>query len=211
MNKQCEAILRCHYCDAVFEAHIWTEVTLGEDPKLDDDIFQNRINFFGCGSCGNLGFAVYPIKIYHGKSGERAVVIPMGETLEMSEVEEVIAMGFAVLEITDRTPLSIFYSLEEIKWQICRWDGHADVVFDPPPAERDIEEGLQKNIINEHEAEILRNTDWEELLTQMSDQADENDGKCDFGDERDDTIKLYLDLMSALHRERKVVPFPLRT
>jgi hypothetical protein len=211
MNKQCEAILLCHNCETVFEAHIWTEITLGEDPKLDNDIFQNRINFFECGGCGNRGFVIYPIKIHHEKSGEKAMVIPLVETLEMDEVEEVNAMGFSVLEITDRTPCGIFYSLEEIKWEICHWEGREDVVFDPPPAEQDIEEGLQKNIINEHEAEILRNTDWEELIAQMNERADENDGACDFGDERDDTIELYLNLKSALNRIRKVVPFPLRT
>ena len=83
--------------------------------------------------------------------------------------------------------------------------------FDQPPAERDIEEGLQKNIINEHEAAILRNTDWEELVIQINEQADEHDGNCDFGDERDDTIDLYMKLKSALNYERKVVPLPLRT
>ena len=48
-------------------------------------------------------------------------------------------------------------------------------------------------------------------MIQINEQADENDGNCDFGDERDDTIDLYMKLMSALNYERKVVPLPLRT
>jgi len=211
MNKKCEAILKCDKCETIFETKIWTEITVGEDQKLDHDIFQDRLNFFECETCDNFGFALYPVSITDKESGEKAVAMPLIEYFAMSAHPEVAADGFSVLEITDRKPSRIFYDFEDLKTLIHVWQGGDNTAFDPPPAERDIEEGLQKSIINEHEAAILRNTAWEELMIQINEQTDENDGHCDFGDDRDGTIDLYLKLMSALNYERKVVPFPLRT
>ena len=185
---------------------LWTEITAGVDQNLDNKIFNEELNFFECEACGNVGYALYPIKITDRASGEEAVVIPVAETLEMAEREEVCAEGFTVLEVTDKKPCRIFYSLEDLKWQICYWQGGDDTVFDPPPKEKDIVEGLQKGIIAEHEATFLRNVDWEKLCAQMEEQTDEHDGDCSFGDERDDIINLYMKFMSALKYERKVVP-----
>jgi len=210
MNTKQKAILECGKCNALFETMIWTEITVGEDPELDHDIFQDRLNFLECENCDNFGFALYPVSITDKESCERAVVIPLLEWVAM-DVPEIDACGFIVLEITDKKPSKLFISFEDLKIQIHSWQGGDGTSFDPPPAERDIEEGLQKSIINENEAAILRSTDWEELVIQVNEQADENDGNCDFGDKRDDTIDLYMKLMSTLNYERKVVPFPLRT
>ena len=211
MNKKCEAILKCDKCETMFETKIWTEITVGEDPKLDHDIFQDRLNFLECETCGNFGYVLYPVTVNDKESGERAVAIPLFENVALSTDPELAADGFSVIEITDKKPSKIFYDFEDLKTLIHVWQGGDDTSFDPPPAERDIEEGLQKSIINENEAAILRNTDWEKLRIQINEQADVNDGHCDFGDERDVTIDLYLKLMSALNYERKVVPLPLRT
>jgi len=206
MNTQQSAIISCDNCDQMFEVKIWTEITAGIDQKLDNKIFNEELNLFECEACGNVGYALYPIKITDRASGEEAVVIPIAETLEMAEREEVCAEGFMVLEVTDKKPCRIFYSFEDLKWQICYWQGGDDTVFDPPPKEKDIDEGLQKNIITEHEAAFLRKVDWEKLCAQMEEQTDEHDGDCSFGDERDDIINLYMKFMSALKYERKVVP-----
>ena len=211
MNKKCEAILKCDKCETIFETMIWTEITVGEDPKLDHDIFQDRLNFLECETCGNFGYILYPVTVNDKESGERAVAIPLFENVALSSDPELSGDGFSVIEITDKKPSKIFYFFEDLKVQIHSWQGGVDMSFDQPPAERDIEEGLQKNIINEHEAAILRNTDWEKLVIQFNEQADENDGNCDFGDERDDIISLYMKLMTALNYERKVVQLPLRT
>lgn len=206
MNVQQSAIISCNNCDQMFEVQLWTEITVGLDIDLDNKIFQEEINFFKCEECGNIGYAMYPIKIGDKESGEKAAVIPASETFDMAECEEVTAEGFIVLEVTDKKPCRIFYSFEGLKWQICYWQGGDDTVFDPPPKERDIEEGLQKGIITEHEAAFLRNVDWEKLRAQMEEQTDEHEGDCSFGDERDDIIELYMKFMSALKYERKVVP-----
>jgi len=190
----------------MFEVKLWTEITVGVDPALDNRIFQDEINFFECEKCGNLGFALYPIQITCTESGEKAMVIPARESVEMADREEVTAEGFMVLEVTDTEPCRIFYSLNEIKWQIHHWQGGDDTVFDPPPRERDIVEGLQKGIIDEHEAVLLRNVDWETLLDQINEQSDKNDGEFAFGDERDDIVDLYMKFMSALNCAKKVVP-----
>jgi hypothetical protein len=190
----------------MFEVQLWTEITVGLDTDLDNKIFQEEINLFKCEECGNIGYAMYPIKIGDKESGEKTAVIPASEAFDMAESEEVTAEGFIVLEVTDKELCRIFYSLEDMKWQICYWQGGDDTVFDPPPRERDIVEGLQKGIIDEHEAVLLRNVDWETLLVQINQQADENDGECEFGDERDDIIDLYMKFMSALNCARKVVP-----
>ena len=210
MNKQCEAILKCDKCETIFETMIWTEITVGEDPKLDHDIFQDRLNFLECETCENFGYVLYPVTVNDKESGERAMAIPLFENVALSTDPELAGDGFSVIEITDKEPSKIFYDFEDLKIQIHSWQGGDDTTFDPPPAERDIEEGLQKNIINAHEAAILRNTDWEKLVIQFNKQADVNDGNCDFGDERDNTIDLYMKLMSALNYERKVVQLPLR-
>ena len=210
MNTKQNAILECGKCNALFETKIWTEITVGEDPKLDHDIFQDRLNFLECGNCDNFGFALYPVIITDKESGERVVAMPLIEWVAM-DAPGIDACGFIVLEVTDKKPSKLFICFEDLKTQIRTWQGGDGTSFDPPPAERDIEEGLQKNIINEHEAAILRNTDWEKLRIQINEQADVNDGHCDFGDERDDTIDLYMKLKSALNYERKVVTLPLRT
>jgi hypothetical protein len=206
MNNKVNAILRCNNCESILETDIWTQITTGKDTKLDNDIFQDRINFFECEACENIGPAIYPIKITDKASGDRAVVIPFMEPLDISEDEEVSAMGFSVLEVQDKKPCRIFYSFSDFKQQLCYWQGGDDTDFDPPPEERDIEEGLQRGIINKDDAAVLRNADWKELIQQMIEQTVENDGSCEFGDERDDAIDLYLKLMSALNQERKVVP-----
>ena len=211
MNKQCEAILQCDKCETMFETMIWTEITVGENPKLDHDIFQDRLNFLECEKCENFGYVLYPVTVNDKESGERAMAIPLFENVALSTDLELAGDGFSVIEITDKEPSKIFYGFEDMKTQIHSWQGGDDTTFDPPPAERDIEEGLQIKIINEHEAAILRNTDWEKLMIQFNKQADVNDGNCDFGDERDNTIDLYMKLKSALNYERKVVPLPLRT
>lgn len=206
MNTQQSAIISCSNCDQMFEVQLWTEIAVGVDTALDNRIFQDEINFFECEECGNVGYAMYPIKITCKESGEKAVVIPASETFDMAECEEVRAEGFMVLEVTDKEPCRIFYSLEELKWQICYWQGGDDTVFDPPPKEKDIEEGLQKGLITEQEAAFLRKVDWEKLCNQIEVQTDEHAGDCSFGDERDDIINLYMKFMSALKYERKVVP-----
>jgi len=205
MNTRCSAILRCNKCENVFEADIWTEITTGEDHNLDNKIFNDEINFVDCEACGNIGFALYPVTITDKASGEKALVIPFMETLDMTEYEEVTAMGFSVLEVHDKEPCTIFYSLSELKWQIHRWQGGYDTVFDPPPAEKDIMEGVQRGIISEEEAALLRNTDWDAILMEMLEQGADNDGEYAFGDERDDAVELYMKLMSELHNSRKVV------
>ena len=206
MNTQHSAIISCNNCDQMLEVRLWTEITAGVDQSLDNKIFSDELNFFECEECGNIGYAMYPIKIGDKESGEKAVMIPAIETFDMAECEEVTAEGFMVLEVTDKQPCRIFYSLEELKWQICYWQGNDDTVFDPPPKEKDIEEGLQKGIIDEHEATLFRKVDWERLCAQIKEQADNNNEECAFNDERDDIIELYMSFMSALKRARKVVP-----
>jgi len=205
MNTRCSAILRCNKCENVFEKDIWTEITTGEDHNLDNKIFNDEINFIDCEACGNIGFALYPVKVTDKESGEKALVIPFMDPLDMTEYEEAPAMGFSVLEVTDKEPCRIFYSLSELKGQIHRWQGGDDTVFDPPPAERDIVDGLQRGIIREEEAALLRNADWDAILTEMLEQGADNDGEYAFGDERDDAVEFYMKLMSELHSSRKVV------
>ena len=156
MNTRCSAILRCNKCENVFETDIWTELTTGEDHNLDNKIFNDEINFIDCEACGNIGFALYPVKITDSASGEKALVIPFLDPLDMTEYEEVSAMGFSVLEVQDKEPCSIFYSFEDLKWHIHSWQGGYDTIFDPPPEERDIAEGVQRGIIKEEDAALLR-------------------------------------------------------
>lgn len=210
MNTRCSAILRCNKCENVFETDIWTEITTGEDHDLDNKIFTDEINSFACEACGNTGIALYPVAISDQASGEKALVIPFMEPLDMTEYEEVSAMGFSVLEVTYREPCAVFYSLGELKWQIHCWQGGDNTVFDPPPAERDIIEGVQRGIISEEDAALLRNTDWDAILAEMLEQGNDNDGEHTFGDERDDAVELYMNLMSELHHLRKVVRFKRR-
>ena len=209
MYTRHSAILQCNKCENIFEREIWTEITTGEDHNLDNKIFNDEVNFFDCEACGNVGFALYPVKITDKESGEKALVMPFMEPHDMTEYEEVSAMGFSVLEVTDKEPCRVFYSLEDLKWQIHRWQGGDDTVFDPPPEEKNIDEGLQRGIINEEEAAILRNADWDAILTEMLEQGVDNDGEYAFGDERDEAVELYMKLMSELHNSRKVVQLRL--
>jgi len=205
MYTRHSAILQCNKCENIFEREIWTEITTGEDHNLDNKIFNDEVNFFDCEACGNVGFALYPVKITDKESGEKALVMPFMEPHDMTEYEEVSAMGFSVLEVTDKEPCSIFYSMEDLKWQIHCWQGGYDTVFDPPPEEKNIDEGVQRGIINEEEAAILRNTDWDAILTEMLEQGVDNDREYAFGDERDEAVELYMKFMSELHNSRKVV------
>jgi len=205
MNNRCSAILRCNKCENVFEADIWTEITTDEDHNLDNKIFTDEINSFDCEACGNNGFALYPVKITDSASGEKALVIPFMEPLDMTEYEEAPAMGFSVLEVTDKEPCRIFYSLEDLKRQICCWQGGDDTVFDPPPGEKDILEGVQRNIISEEDAALLRNADWDAILREMHEPGVDSGGEYAFGEERNDAVELYMKLMSELHDCRKVV------
>ena len=100
MNTKQHAILECGNCNALFETMIWTEITVGEDPKLNHDIFQDRLNFFECGDCDNFGFAIYPVSITDRESGERAMAMPLLECVAMSE-PEIDAYGFLVFELTE--------------------------------------------------------------------------------------------------------------
>jgi len=205
MYTRHSAILQCNKCENIFERELWTEITTGEDHNLDNKIFNDEVNYFPCEACGNVGFALYPVKITDKESGEKALVMPFMEPLDMTEYEEVSAMGFSVLEVTDKEPCSIFYSMEDLKWQIHCWQGGYDTVFDPPPEEKNIDEGVQRGIINEEEAAILRNTDWDAILTEMLEQGVDNDREYAFGDERDEAVELYMKFMSELHNSRKVV------
>jgi len=205
MYTRHSAILQCNKCENIFERELWTEITTGEDHNLDNKIFNDEVNYFPCEACGNVGFALYPVKITDKESGEKALVMPFMETLDMTEYDEVSAMGFSVLEVTDKEPCSIFYSMEDLKWQIHCWQGGYDTVFDPPPEEKNIDEGVQRGIINEEEAAILRNTDWDAILTEMLEQGVDNDREYAFGDERDEAVELYMKFMSELHNSRKVV------
>jgi hypothetical protein len=205
MNTRCSAILRCNKCENVFETDIWTEITTGEDHNLDNKIFNDEINFIDCEACGNIGFVLYPVKVTDSASGEKALVIPFMDPLDMTEYDDVSTTGFSVLEVQDKEPCSIFYSFDELKWHIHRWQGGYDAVFDPPPAERDIVEGVQRGIISEAEAALLRNTDWDAILAEMLEQGADHDGEYAFGDERDEAVELYMKLMSELRSSRKVV------
>jgi hypothetical protein len=205
MNTRCSAILQCNKCGHVFERDIWTAITTGVDHNLDNKIFKDEINSDDCEACGNKGIALYPITISDQASGEKAMVIPFMETLDMTEYEEVTAMGFSVLEVTDKEPCSIFYNLNDLKWKIHCWQGGDDTIFDPPPREKDILEGVQRNIISEEDAALLRNADWDAILREMHEPGVDSGGEYAFGEERNDAVELYMKLMSELHDCRKVV------
>jgi hypothetical protein len=207
--RKLQAIMRCNKCKQIAEGEIYSELTVNEDWKTDRLIFENELNFYKCEQCDNTGFVLYPVKVIDKESGEEACIIPVVETLNLSEDEETEGMGFAVLEVTDKKPLSIFYSLSDLQEQVHNWGGGNETVFDPPPQEQDIEEGLKKKLISEQEAAILRNANWDDILcdlaVQVGDKDNYNDCEIELGDEKDEALDVYFKLMEALIQKRKVI------
>jgi hypothetical protein len=186
-----KVILECSQCGLRFAARIFTTVSVGRSRQTDDNIFDDEINYFTCERCDNGGFAWYPVKVIDRHTGERAIVLP-------TETE-----GFDVIEISGRRPCRVFYDFESLKWQIYKWHGGYKAVFDPPPREPDIREALDRGILREEEAAILRQTDWESMLARVDDENRE----VHWTDSENQAFDLYMKCMAELEQSRKIVSF----
>jgi len=186
-----KAILECQECGRRFSATIWTKITTRTGREVDDKIFNDEINYFECDRCENEGFACYPIKITDREAGETVTIIP--ETYA----------GFSVVEVKGKVPSRVFYDFFDLQWHIYLSRGGYNTVFDPPPEETDIREGLDKGIITEKEADILRSTDWDSFFDNM----DEENKKVNWTDEQGAICALCMKLMAELEQSKKVVEF----
>lgn len=219
MSKKEKAVLKCDLCGHQFDTEIWTEIVLGKDVELENKIFGNEINFFECYKCDNRGFVSYPIKIEHKKGNERAIIIPSIEEwsphgvfiddengeINIEEDKALVYTGFYVVKIGNRKPRDVFNNFDDLRYKILRWSGQPPYSYGGPPEEADIEEGLKKGIINEKEAEKIRNADWDSIDEKMLKSVLEEENTIDLDDEEDEALDLCLRLTLELDRSRKVI------
>ena len=219
MSKKEKAVLKCDLCKHQFETQLWTEIIVGKDAELENKIFANELNFFECSECGNRGFVNHPLKIEHKKGNEEAIIIPAIEAWSPHEIimddqngeigieenKATVYTGFYAVKVGTRKPLDVFNNFDDLRHKILQWTGQPPYSYGGRPEEADIEEGLQKGIINETEAQQLRNADWDSIDEKLFESVLEEGNTVDLNDDEEEALDLCLDLTLELARSRKVV------
>ncbi len=208
MSKKQKVILECRDCGNQFDAEIWTEINL-EDQDLDHKLFTDQINIFECGECGNIGFVCYPINIKDNRASERAILIPLNKVISMDDYDEEVTDGFdpafLVVEVVKKKPEKIFYNVTELKFEIYRWTGNPYIPYEGPPCDADIEEGLNKAILNPKEAKKLGSADWDSIDEKLMEGVLEKGKMVELDEEEWDILNLYFRFKLELGRSRKVI------
>ena len=208
MSKKQKVILECRDCGNQFDAEIWTEINL-EDQDLDHKLFTDQINIFECGECGNIGFVCYPINIKDNRASERAILIPLNKVISMDDYDEEVTDGFdpafLVVEVVKKKPEKIFYNVTELKFEIYRWTGNPYIPYEGPPCDADIEEGLNKAILNPKEAKKLGSADWDSIDEKLMEGVLEKGKMVELDEEEWEILNLYFRFKLELGRSRKVI------
>ena len=208
MSKKQKVILECRDCGNQFDAEIWTEINL-EDQDLDHKLFTDQINIFECGECGNIGFVCYPINIKDNRASERAILIPLNKVISMDDYDEEVTDGFdpafLVVEVVKKKPEKIFYNVTELKFEIYRWTGNPYIPYEGPPCDADIEEGLNKAILNSKEAKKLGSADWDSIDEKLMEGVLEKGKMVELDEEEWEILNLYFRFKLELGRSRKVI------
>ena len=205
-NIRKRAILECNHCKSRYADFIFTEIRVNADKTIDKKIFNDEINFFECPYCGNNGSVLYPVKVSEKESGEISVVIPIVSDAEEGDTDDDIPNGFTVIKVLGKQPFRVFYDFEDLKLHIARLEwGYTPPVIDPPPEERDIQEAIEKGILNEREADILKNADWDSIMTHFVELSDQDDD-APLPEDEEEAIELYMKFSGELAFSRKVVP-----
>jgi hypothetical protein len=200
-NIKKRATLKCNNCEKQFTDTLWTDIELGKNRVIDHKFFNDKINYYECSKCGNTGPALYPINIKDIKSEELSIFIPTHVPVEF---DEPIADFFAVTKVLGRQSLRVFYSIDDLSvHKVNSLWGLQTPFFSPPPEEKNIQDALQKRILNDKEAKILREADWDTIMDVIQHQNVK--GKRTLRNHEDKALELHLRFMRELSFSKKVV------